>query len=91
MERKITDEKINTKYNNFYEFGSTKYIANEAEALETEGWTIKVDGLVARLDGSKVIRLQKIGELEDADKIGSSLAEALLDNGADAILKDYLK
>ena len=52
---------------------------------------IKVDGLVARLDGSKVIRLQKIGELEDADKIGSSLAEALLDNGADAILKDYLK
>ena len=41
---------------------------------------IKVDGLVARLDGSKVIRLQKIGELEDADKIGSSLAEALLDN-----------
>ena len=52
---------------------------------------IKVDGLVARLDGSKVIRLQKIGELEEADKIGSSLAEALLDNGADAILKDYLK
>ena len=52
---------------------------------------IKVDGLVARLDGSKVIRLQKIGELKDADKIGSSLAEALLDNGADAILKDYLK
>ena len=52
---------------------------------------IKVDGLVARLDGSKVIRLQKIGELEDADKIGSSLAEALLDNGADAILEDYLK
>ncbi len=52
---------------------------------------IKVDGLVARLDGSKVIRLQKIGESEDADKIGSSLAEALLDNGADAILKDYLK
>ena len=40
---------------------------------------IKVDGLVARLDGSKVIRLQKIGEVEDADKIGSSLAEALLD------------
>ena len=28
---------------------------------------IKVDGLVARLDGSKVIRLHKIGELEDAD------------------------
>ena len=52
---------------------------------------IKVDGVVARLDGSKVIRLQTIGELKDADKIGSSLAEALLDNGADAILKDYLK
>ena len=48
MERKITDENINTKYNNFYEFGSTKYIANEAEALETEGWTIKVDGLVEK-------------------------------------------
>ena len=48
MKRKITDENINTKYNNFYEFGSTKYIANEAEALETEGWTIKVDGLVEK-------------------------------------------
>ncbi len=48
MERKITDENISSKYNNFYEFGSTKYIAKEAEALETEGWTIKVDGLVEK-------------------------------------------
>ncbi len=46
--RAITDEAINTTYNNFYEFGSHKRIASAAEALETDGWTVKIDGLVER-------------------------------------------
>ena len=46
--RKVTKEYINTKYNNFYEFGSTKYIASEAEALVTDGWTLDVTGLVEK-------------------------------------------
>ncbi|MBK0399692.1 protein-methionine-sulfoxide reductase catalytic subunit MsrP [Limibaculum sp. M0105] len=44
--RAITDEMINSTYNNFYEFGSHKQIARAAQALETDGWTIAIDGLV---------------------------------------------
>ena len=44
--RPITDETVNTTYNNFYEFGSHKQIYDAAEALETDGWTIKIDGMV---------------------------------------------
>ena len=55
--RKITEEYINTKYNNFYEFGSTKYIASEAEALVTEGWTLDIAGLVEK---SKIISVDDL-------------------------------
>jgi methionine sulfoxide reductase catalytic subunit len=34
LDRPITDEKINTSYNNFYEFGSTKTVAKAAQALK---------------------------------------------------------
>ena len=44
--RKITPETINAAYNNFYEFGSHKQIAREAQNLKTEGWTVTLDGLV---------------------------------------------
>ena len=42
----ITDEKINTSYNNFYEFGSSKNIGKAAQALKLRPWTIKIDGMV---------------------------------------------
>src|SRR5947209_19675048 len=32
LDRPITDEKVNTNYNNFYEFGTSKYIARAAQA-----------------------------------------------------------
>ncbi|MFK7943573.1 MAG: protein-methionine-sulfoxide reductase catalytic subunit MsrP [Paracoccaceae bacterium] len=44
--RPVTPEKVNTTYNNFYEFGSHKQIHDAAEALETDPWTIKIDGMV---------------------------------------------
>ncbi|SDZ81764.1 protein-methionine-sulfoxide reductase catalytic subunit MsrP [Rubrimonas cliftonensis] len=44
--RAVTPEDINSTYNNFYEFGSQKQIYDAAQALETRGWTIKIDGLV---------------------------------------------
>jgi sulfoxide reductase catalytic subunit YedY len=44
--RAITPERINTNYNNFYEFGFSKSIAEASQALPTEGWTVKIDGLV---------------------------------------------
>jgi len=48
LDRPLTNEKLATRYNNFYEFGSQKFIADEAQALKTRPWTIKVDGLVEK-------------------------------------------
>ena len=46
LDRPLTDEKVNASYNNFYEFGSSKSIAKQAQALKLRPWTIKIDGLV---------------------------------------------
>jgi methionine sulfoxide reductase catalytic subunit len=46
LDRPVTDEKINTNYNNFYEFGSNKYVAKAAQALKLRPWTVKIDGMV---------------------------------------------
>jgi len=46
LDRPVTDEKINTSYNNFYEFGSSKSVAGAARALKLRPWTIKIDGMV---------------------------------------------
>jgi sulfoxide reductase catalytic subunit YedY len=48
LDRPVTDEKINANYNNFYEFGSSKHIADEAQALKIRPWTIKIDGMVEK-------------------------------------------
>jgi sulfoxide reductase catalytic subunit YedY len=48
LDRPITDEKVNTNYNNFYEFGTSKYIAKAAQALKLRPWTVKLDGMVER-------------------------------------------
>src|SRR5713226_4160866 len=39
LDRPITDEKLATTYNNFYEFGSQKTIAEDAQALPIVPWT----------------------------------------------------
>ncbi|MEE9301051.1 MAG: protein-methionine-sulfoxide reductase catalytic subunit MsrP [Alphaproteobacteria bacterium] len=46
VERAITEERLATTYNNFYEFGSHKKISEEAQALEIRPWEITIDGLV---------------------------------------------
>ena len=46
--RPVTPEDINATYNNFYEFGSHKQISNAAQALETDGWTVTIDGMVEK-------------------------------------------
>jgi sulfoxide reductase catalytic subunit YedY len=48
LDRPITREKINDNYNNFYEFGTSKYIAEAAQALKVEPWTVKIGGLVEK-------------------------------------------
>jgi sulfoxide reductase catalytic subunit YedY len=44
--RAVTDEEANSTYNNFYEFGSHKRISEASMALDTDGWTFTVDGMV---------------------------------------------
>jgi sulfoxide reductase catalytic subunit YedY len=46
IERPITPEFINAKYNNFYEFGSHKQIAEAAQQLPIRPWQVVIDGLV---------------------------------------------
>jgi sulfoxide reductase catalytic subunit YedY len=48
LDRPITDEAINTTYNNYYEFGSAKTISRSAQALPIRPWTVKIDGLVEK-------------------------------------------
>jgi sulfoxide reductase catalytic subunit YedY len=48
LDRPVTDEKINTNYNNFYEFSSTKTVARAAQALKLRPWTVKIDGMVEK-------------------------------------------
>ncbi|MCF6272833.1 MAG: protein-methionine-sulfoxide reductase catalytic subunit MsrP [Rhodobacteraceae bacterium] len=40
----VTPESINSTYNNFYEFGSSKSISREAQALNSDPWTLTIDG-----------------------------------------------
>jgi sulfoxide reductase catalytic subunit YedY len=46
--RPVTDEKYSTTYNNYYEFGESKTIWRDAQALKQRPWTIKLDGLMAK-------------------------------------------
>ncbi len=46
--REITGEKLNTTYNNFYEFGTSKRISRGAQALKIRPWEIKIDGEVEK-------------------------------------------
>ncbi len=44
--RTVTKEDFATHYNNFYEFGGSKSVWEEAQRLPTETWKVEVTGLV---------------------------------------------
>jgi len=44
----ITQERLAVTYNNFYEFGADKSIWQDAQALKTRPWSIKIDGMVEK-------------------------------------------
>lgn len=46
LDRALTPEDVNAKWNNFYEFGSHKEISGAAQALRLRPWMVKFDGLV---------------------------------------------
>jgi len=45
-DRDLTPERDVANYNNYYEFGTSKYIAPAAASLKIRPWTVKIDGLV---------------------------------------------
>lgn len=47
-ERPLTPESKASYYNNFYEYGSDKYIAARAQKLKIRPWTVKIDGMVEK-------------------------------------------
>ncbi|MCL6472782.1 MAG: hydroxymethylbilane synthase [Firmicutes bacterium] len=53
-----------------------------------ENEALKLDGMVANLDGSKLIRSRIEGEPKDADRLGTELANKLKAMGADEILAE---
>lgn len=48
LDRPITDEKLATSYNNYYEFGSSKDIKDDARALPLRPWTVTIGGKVEK-------------------------------------------
>jgi methionine sulfoxide reductase catalytic subunit len=48
VDRPITDAKYSTNYNNFYEYGADKDIAEAAQQLRIRPWTVTIDGMVEK-------------------------------------------
>jgi len=48
LDRPVTPENLATSYNNYYEFGSSKSIKAQAQALPPRSWTLTLDGLVEK-------------------------------------------
>jgi sulfoxide reductase catalytic subunit YedY len=46
LDRPVTPEADATSYNNYYEFGSSKDVVGEAQALPVRPWTVAIDGMV---------------------------------------------
>lgn len=46
VDRDITEERFGSNYNNYYEFGYSKSVAQAAKALPVRPWQIKIDGMV---------------------------------------------
>jgi len=65
LDRPVTDERYSTTYNNFYEFGQDKDIVEEAQALKTRPWQIKIDGLVEKEQTLGIDDLLKQVQLEE--------------------------
>jgi sulfoxide reductase catalytic subunit YedY len=61
----LSDERLVTTYNNFYEFGSHKQISKAAQALEIRPWTVTLDGMVEEaqtLDVDDLLRRMPLEE-----------------------------
>ena len=79
--------KYSENYNNFYEFGTDKSIADDAQALKIRPWTVKIDGMVEKPIDDRDRRSLE----EDAARgaaLPPSLRRGLVDDGAVERLSD---
>ena len=65
LDRELTPEAVNEKYNNFYEYGSHKEIFEAAQALKTRPWEIRIDGEVEVEKTVAIDELLKAMQLEE--------------------------
>ncbi len=65
VDRPMTNELLAATYNNFYEFGGTKSIWQNAQALPTENWKVEVTGLVNNPQTYDLDDLYQIFPLEE--------------------------
>lgn len=65
LDRELTPESVTSRYNNFFEFGSTKFIADAAQKLPVRPWTVKIDGLVEKPRDVDIDTLFKAMKLEE--------------------------
>ncbi len=65
LDRPVTAESAATHYNNFYEFGTDKSIAEAAQALPLRPWTVTIDGMVAKPQTIDIDDLLKRMPLEE--------------------------
>jgi methionine sulfoxide reductase catalytic subunit len=63
LDRPITDEKLSTHYNNFYEFTEDKDV--DADALPVRPWTVQIDGMVEKPMTLDIDDLLKRMQLEE--------------------------
>ena len=65
LDRELTEESVSSTYNNFYEFGSHKRIADAAQALKIRPWTVSLEGMVKnprQVDIDTLIRAMPLEE-----------------------------
>ena len=65
VEREMTEERIATTYNNFYEFGTSKTIWQAAQKLPIRPWQVKIEGLVENprtVDVDDIFKAMKLEE-----------------------------
>ena len=65
VDRPITKNTIAGQYNNFYEFGGTKQIWQNAQKLPTEDWKVEVTGLVKNPQTYNIDELKSKFPLEE--------------------------
>lgn len=72
------------------ELGGSCQVPIAAYATSLDHGQLSLQALVGNLDGTKLIKIEKKGAIDDAEKIGFLAAQSLRNLGAEEILKEIL-